>query len=282
MKLSSECIPCILQQSIRAARIAGASTEQEKAIVDDVVRMLLSVGWDENPALATTFAHNIVKEKVGNQDPFKKIKEAHTEWAKGVYLSFEEKIKKSPDPLNEAALLAVAANGIDMGVKEHVDVEEVLKDVKVKVWHLQSFKEALKKSKSILYILDNVGEAYFDFLFAIILKGMGKELFVAAKTAPILNDATIEDAKDIGFCKIAKVVGATDSIGTPLNSATSEFKALFKSCDIVMSKGQGNYETLKDEKKKNLFFLFQAKCALVAKTAHVDIGDALLLKGDEA
>ena len=131
----------------------------------------------------------------------------------------------------------------------------------------------MKKNNEILYLGDNCGETIFDRL---LIEEMGKEIIYAVRSVPIINDATIEDAKFCGLNKITKIISSgSDVAGTPLEICSQEFLSFFNRSSFIISKGQGNFETLSEEKKP-IFFLLKAKCSIVAKELNCKIGDMIL------
>jgi hypothetical protein len=143
----------------------------------------------------------------------------------------------------------------------------------------ERFKIALVEAKQILYLADNAGEVVFDKLLLDQLRLRGKEIIYAVKDKPIINDATIEDAKFAGIDQTAKVNVITVGGGTPgvvLHLSSPKFLDHYKHADMIIAKGQGNYESLSDEP---IFFLLIAKCDLIARDLGVRVGDLILKFG---
>ena len=142
-------------------------------------------------------------------------------------------------------------------------------------------ENALQSAKNVLYLADNSGEIAFDKLLIEKLKDYDVDVTVALKEKPILNDAGIEDAVQIGLDKVAKLVSTgTDSIGILYADISEEFKEIFEGADLVISKGLGNYEGLTEMELKNkpVFCLFNAKCNPIAKSVGVNLRDNVVLK----
>ena len=137
--------------------------------------------------------------------------------------------------------------------------------------------DCLEKARSVLFLTDNTGEIAFDkVLIEEILKRFKNiDLIVAVKSGSIINDATIEDAKFVGIDKLAKVIENIDYPGTPLFLSTGKFKKIFHKADLIISKGQGNYETLEEEHQR-FVFLLKVKCTPVAKHIGVKVGSQLI------
>jgi uncharacterized protein with ATP-grasp and redox domains len=146
---------------------------------------------------------------------------------------------------------------------------------------VSELENELKSSKNVLYLADNNGEIVFDKLLIEKLKEYNVEVKVALKEKPILNDACIEDAVQIGLNEIAELVSTgTDSIGIIYGDISKEFKEIFKNADMVIAKGLGNYEglTAMELGDKPVFSLLNAKCTPIAKDIGVNLGDNVVLK----
>jgi len=129
-----------------------------------------------------------------------------------------------------------------------------------------------------LYIADNAGETVFDRL---LIEEIGQPVVYAVREKPIINDATREDAVLSGLDKVSKVMSSgCDSPGNILKFCSAEFLRVYRSADLIISKGQGNYEALSDEKRP-VFFLLKAKCPVVARDLGLEEGSIVLLKRGE-
>ena len=143
----------------------------------------------------------------------------------------------------------------------------------------KSFKRLLNKTQSILYLLDNMGEADFDKLVIESLRAQGKEVTCVVRQKPVLNDVVLEDAQNIGLDKLGPIINpGVWAIGLPLHLASTDFKRRFRQADLVISKGQANFETLEGVKKDGLFFLFVVKCQMVARHLGVKLGSSILMQ----
>ena len=101
---------------------------------------------------------------------------------------------------------------------------------------------------------------------------------VAVKGAPVINDATMEDALLAGLPRIVEVIdNGSDAPGTILESCSQTFRGRFEDADLIIAKGQGNYETLSDL-DKNIFFILKAKCPVIAVDLGCEVGEMILRK----
>ena len=192
--------------------------------------------------------------------------------------SLKEKIEKSNDKLLTAIRIAIAGNVIDFGVDRSFDIEQEMNEVIKKdfaIFDYDKFKNYLDINNEILYIGDNVGESVFD---RILIEEMKKSVRYVVRGVPVINDATYEDAELAGIDKVATILSSgTDAPGTILKTCNPEFINIFNNSKLIISKGQGNYEALSDEKRP-IFFLLIVKCQVLANDIGVNKGD-IILKG---
>jgi uncharacterized protein with ATP-grasp and redox domains len=273
MKTYLDCIPCFMQQALRAGRIATGDERKIKQILDKTGEMVKSVSMQNTPAEIGMSVYRIVKEVTGIDDLYKEIKTQHIKEAKSIYSELEKIVETSDDKLLTAIKIAIAGNIIDMGVNRTFDI---LKDIKntlqqeFGVSDFAAFKEQLLKAKSILYIGDNAGESVFD---KILIKALKKPVIYAVRSAPIINDVTMDDAIASGIDDVAKIINSgSEAPGIILNQCTSEFIEIFNNSGLVISKGQGNYEGLSDCNRQ-VFFLLKAKCHVIANDLNVKVND---------
>lgn len=276
MKTYLECIPCFMNQALRAARLATSDEKDIKAILDRTGDMIKTIPMQATPAETGMVVYRIVKEITGVNDPYKTIKKKHIDEAKSIYAELEELIKNSNDRLLTAVRIAIAGNIIDLGVNKTFDI---LKDVNqilnqdFAIFDYEAFKLTLEKADTILYLGDNAGESVFDKL---LINELKKPVIYAVRSKPIINDTTFEDAIDSGLDKVAKLIDSgSEAPGIILNQCTPEFLKLFDTSGLVISKGQGNYEGLSDCNRQ-VFFLLKAKCSVISKHLKVQEGSVIL------
>lgn len=186
-------------------------------------------------------------------------------------------ITHSPDPLLTAAKLAVAGNSIDFGVQmEEIDLEKIISDVLSSSFAIDDypqFLDAVTQSSRIVYLGDNAGEIVFDRLFIEQLMQKKKvEISFVVRGAPIINDATIDDARMVGMDKVVKVISnGSDAPATLINDMSAELTDHLQRADMVIAKGQGNYEAWEEVNRKTCFIL-RAKCSAISQHLGVEIG----------
>jgi uncharacterized protein with ATP-grasp and redox domains len=290
MKTFLDCIPCFFKQALEAARIAGADDLTQRQILNDVARVIPEFRLETSPPEMARIIHRIVCQSTGAEDPYLKIKEQSNRFALNIYDRLIQKIESASDPLFTAVELAIAGNIIDYGVKNSLNVNKELEKIlaneqnrikheEVQFFQYNAFKTALKKSKNILYLADNAGEIVFDRVLLEVIRRQYPDIDIlfAVKEKPAINDALQKDAMDCGIPTVAQVISSgSDAPGTLLPFCSDSFRKIFRDIDMVISKGQGNFETLSDVKRP-IFFLLLAKCPVIARDIGCQVGDVILL-----
>ena len=287
MKAYLDCIPCFFRQALDAARMAGADEGTQKKILEGLCKLIPTIPLAASPPEIGRDIYRLVREISGSQDPFKGIKKKSNELALSLYDKLKQRVNDSSDRLLTAVELAIAGNIIDYGAKNSLDVEQEIKklfaeDVEIikaeskATFDYEKFKQSLARAKKILYLADNAGEVVFDRILIEELVGLGKQITYVVKEKAVINDALAEDAVACGIDKYAQVVSnGSDAPGTVLKICSSEFVRLFKGAEMIISKGQGNFESLSDQDRP-IFFLFKVKCPVVASDIKAKLGDIVL------
>jgi hypothetical protein len=284
MRTYLDCIPCFFRQLLSAARIARLSPQIQKKVLDEFAQMLPQISLNYSPPRIAYVAYHTLNKVSGKNDPYKKIRRKSNEIALSYYREMKRKVEKSEDRLLKAVELAILGNVIDFGVRDNIDLKGEVKTVlskdnfKKPIFHYSDFKRILRNSSRILYLADNAGETVFDRILIEEIKRIypHKEIFYAVKSGPIINDALLDDACQAGIDKLARVVISNRAPGTILSLCRDKFKKIYKKADLIISKGQGNFESLSNS-RKNIFFMFMAKCSVVAKHIGCEISDIVLL-----
>ncbi len=287
MKTYLDCIPCFFRQALESARLSGVDELKQKEVLNELARALPSMSLDNSPPEIGRYIYNLVKIVTGNDDPFKKLKKKSNYLSLELYPELKEKIKNSSDKLLTALRLAIAGNVIDYGVPTSFQLDEELENIlhkKFAFFDYKDFKKELQKTDRILYLADNAGETVFDRLLIETLREFfgcsGKEIIYAVRGRAIINDALMEDALDCGLDKVAKVISSgSDAPGTIPKYCSEEFQKIYEQAEFIISKGQGNFESLEGENKL-IFFLFKAKCSVIARDINCEVGDIILKRGD--
>lgn len=282
MKTYLDCLPCFLRQTVEAGRFISADTDMHEAMVRAALEVLSEIDFRQSPPAMSRLLYRRIAEITGIPDPYADIKKRFNMFAIELYPLIQATIATSHNPLETAIKLAIAGNIIDFGIHGNVDENQVRTSIGLSLSmelhreQLEAFEKAIANAESILYLADNAGEIVFDK--ALIEQIPCKNITVAVKGSPIINDATMEDAEMAGLCDMVKVIdNGADAPGTILDICSEQFRAEFDKAELVISKGQGNYETLSDV-DKNIYFLLKAKCPVIAGDLECVLGDIILRK----
>jgi len=289
MKTYLDCIPCFYRQALDAARLAGADEITQKKIIDEFSQLIPNFTLETAPPEMGRAIYSLVGKISGVKDPFKEIKENSNKFALKLYPKLKQEINISEDRLLAAVKLSIIGNIIDYGAKNSLNVTEEIDYLfqgnfktdnknSPTIFKYKQFKEALNKVDTIIYLADNAGEVVFDrLLIEELVEELGKQVNYVVRGKPIINDALIEDAIFCGINKVAKVISSgSDAPGTLLKYCSPELIKLYQNAELIISKGQGNYESLSEE-DKSIFFLFKAKCPVIAKDIGCNVGDMILV-----
>ncbi len=274
MLIWPDCIPCILKMALKIARFSMKEERSVKAFMAEIVRLpaLRGEEWDITaPEIIQPIWEKMVRI-TKDEDPLREIKAEQNRKALDLYGAASDRVRKSADPFLEALKLAIAGNSIDVMIDLHQDLstgdsqgdftgEWVLTDEGA-----EGLRNRLAEARRIVYLTDNCGEIVFDRLFLEILKETyGREVSVVVRNRPILNDATIVEARAVGLSAVAPVIGngiPGAFAGTRLHLVSSDVRRLLMDADLVVAKGGGNLDSLTEETelKGRISFLFHGKC----------------------
>ncbi len=282
MKAELDCIPCFLKQSIKATRFAKFDPEIQEKILREVIFFLSKTDWNKTPPELAHFVHRLIRNY--DEDPFKEIKKQSNDVCLEIYPELKKIVETSNNPLKTGLKIAISGNLIDFGAldKEVIDKKYLLNFVKrivneeLDVDHFEKFESILNNSIKILYFADNSGEIVFDKIFIEELKkNFDLDVTFVVKAGPIINDATIEDVKYVGLDKVVDEIRFISNGEKGVERNSEEVLDWIKEHDIVISKGQGNYEGLSEF--SGIFYALLVKCNVVAKHLSVPIKSKIFI-----
>jgi len=285
MKMKLDCVPCLFHQTLEAARYYSEDPLEQRAVVNEVAAMFPGLDAQMSMPELIGMIHEKIRRRFGDRDLYKEVKDRSNRKALELYPMLKQTVARAEDPLLAAVEIAVIGNVIDYAAKNHLDIEAQIEqlfagqlpEVNRAVFEYESFQRDLDQARRILILGDNTGEIVFDKVLIETLP-QDKEIFYAVRGRPILNDATREDAEFCGLTEVANVVSSgVMSPGTVLSQCAPEFLALFDSADLILSKGQGNYEALWGTGGP-IYFLFKIKCQMIARHAGGQLSEMMLIK----
>jgi uncharacterized protein with ATP-grasp and redox domains len=271
MKISRECIHCLARQAVEIAEESTNNVTMQQEIIRKSLHELGEIDFNETAPEIGFRLHQIAKNITGINDPYSRLKEQYNTIAQEIYdkINEEKWLEKAEDPFDMACRLAIAGNIIDFSVGLNLKHIDIVKSVEDSVKHdiygtgSKALQKAVEEAGNIMYIADNSGEIIFD-KFLLMNLPANKVTYVV-KGGPIVNDATMEDAISTGVTDLVRVIdNGHFAQGTILKDCSSAFRSEFNKADLVISKGQANFETLTNVKDKTIFYLLRAKCSSVA------------------
>ncbi|HBO36039.1 MAG TPA: hypothetical protein DD633_05645 [Sphaerochaeta sp.] len=276
MHTSLDCLPCFFKQILEAGRMLGLPPASIKHIMDEIGNELKHFPLDMSPPEMAYHMQRLFAEQSGKDDPYLEVKTLSNNEALAVIDELRSIVYESENPLKTAVKLACAGNIIDYGafpsgIDVQAEITGILQqqgmstDTDSPLFEFNAFRQALKSARRVMYIADNAGEIVFD---RVLLETIAREfplieLFFVTRGSPILNDVLIKDALDCGLDSVATVVSSgSKTPGLVLSKAEPAFLKLYHEADMIISKGQGNFEALSDEQGP-IFFLFIIKCEVI-------------------
>ncbi|PID92408.1 MAG: hypothetical protein CSA96_03440 [Bacteroidetes bacterium] len=284
MNTQLECLPCALGSTLRLVRTDIVPPHMRVQLMRRISAFLAEADYSLSPPALGREIHRLIRAELGNPDPYREIKAHFNGLMLDHEAGFRELLTSSSDPFDTAMRLAIGGNVIDFGARYQFDVMETIRgalDVELALDDSPSLREALEAARSLLYIGDNCGEIVMDKLF-LGQMAVPERRFVV-RGGPIINDVTIGDALAIGIDELAEIVTTgDDSPGVVWENSSEDFRRQFHRADVVISKGQGNFEGLMDVAHPNLYFLLMTKCDLVAASIGTEKGSYVVKKGKSA
>ena len=285
MKISYECGPCFLRQAKEALDLSTDDEDLKMEVIEEIFKFLSdNFKLDTNSNSTGSAMHKMIKQKTGCNDPYYNEKIEGNEIALK-YLPDVRKILEEDDSLENYVKIAIIGNILDFGAFTlDDDIESVIKTSLRKnlaVKDIEEFENSLKVHDKVLYLVDNTGEIVFDKLLLAKIKEYDLDITIAVKSEPILNDACMKEALDVGLDEFGKIVEiGCGTVGYVGSEISDEFRGIFESHEFVISKGMGNYEGLTeiDLSSKDIYFLLCAKCNTISRDIGVNLHDMLLFK----
>ncbi len=280
MKTHLECLPCACRQALEAARFVTDDVAVQERVLRSILRTASEMDFRESPPALAVEIHSEIQRLTGNTDPYLAAKRLSNQVALELLPRLRDRFRDG-DPLENAVRLAIAGNIIDLGPHPEIagpGLSEKIEEAAERPFArdgIERFRQALSEAADILFLGDNAGEIVFDRLLLELLPC--SRVTYVVKARPIINDATMEDAEAAGITRMVTVIdNGSGAPGTMLPLCSPEFHRRFDAADLILAKGQANYETLSGLERGNIFFLLMAKCAVIARDLGVPIHSLVL------
>ena len=286
MKVHADCRPCFIRQMESAARAAGAD-EAGVRRVSLMAREKLDAIWNEclSPPEISAPLYREAGRMCGKDDPFRAEKIHYTREALKYLPEVESLIRQAEDPFDRAVRVSVAGNIIDFGTGrgiEEFNIGDSLREYLEKPMlrdDTPDLKRLASRARTVLFIADNAGEAVFDRPLLSCLKSADR-IFYITRDGPVINDVTLDDAVLAGVDHHAELISSGSRVpGIIPGDCSQQFRDLHENADLVIAKGQGNFETLTElPGDGRTFMLFIVKCAVAARGVGGEIGDMIVMR----
>lgn len=279
MNLKSDCLSCLLNQSLRVAKNLNLDEITSKKMMQ-VASASISNYDEVSPPVAAADLYPKLASFSNSNDVYKEIKKISTQKAMSLLPSISKQVKN----ISDAIKAAVAGNVIDFATPSHFELDaefEKIFEINFTTDDEALFFEYLKKAETFMIVGDNVGEHVFDKL---LLEQIAKEypalkLYYAVRGEPIINDVTLLEANEIKLEEVATVVDSgVNTPGLAYDHASDAFMDLYNSMDLIIAKGMGNYECLEGVEDERIFHLFKVKCDVVASEVGIELGDLVFMR----
>lgn len=271
----AKCVSCYPQQAQAALEAFGADDETCYRVMEAIFPYILSFDRSKNPAENSTLLLHRIYELLGEEDPFREARAQSNQRALRLLPELETMVREAADPLLEAVRVSIAGNIVDMGLALEYDLKASLREVEVSAFDrfdYPALKEGVNSARNVLIIGDNSGEIVFDRLLARQIARDERRVVYAVKASPILNDATWSDVEQSGMRQEAEIIDTgSNYLGVCPGHFSPSFREAMESSDLIIAKGQANFETLEGSPLagEKTFFLLRAKCRVVAKHLRV-------------
>jgi uncharacterized protein with ATP-grasp and redox domains len=282
MDIYINCIPCFARQSVEAAIMATRDPRLRELIIRKALKKASEIPFDKTPAHMGMEIHRIIRNLIGDIDPYSSLKSLYNKKALDLYPYMKMCVEKSKDRIETAVRIAIAGNIIDFGISptdNELKLKTIIDQTMTKPFSINDLgmlKASIERAQRILYIADNAGEVVFDRIFIEEIPDYRNRVTFAVKGHPVINDATMKDADETGITDTIRVIdNGSDAPGTILETCKESFQREFSESDLIISKGQGNYESLSDC-GKTCCFLLKAKCPIIAGHFSVGVGDIIV------
>ena len=278
MKTYLECVPCIISHGLSTADKLETSEDKKKEMLGKIMHYLSNCTYEECPPFLVKEVYKILNASLETEDPYAQIKSYFNRELMKFSNEFQNMVDSAEDSYRKALKLAVVGNIIDFGMLHDISKEMVFKEIdemenkNFDIDDSLKLYNKLKNSGNLLYLGDNCGEIVFDGVFIKFLKKEFPNLKITfgVRGKAVMNDITLVDAHEVGLDKEVKLISnGSGAPGTILDDVSKEFRDNFFDADVIIAKGQGNYESLSEVDRDDVYFMFMAKCSLVAKEMKV-------------
>ena len=281
MKVTLECAHCLLERAVNQIRLATDDPGLQMDIVQAMTAFLAeNFGSDSVPSHIGT-DRDLLVQKMTGRDPYESLKTMSNQMVLGILPELQKLVDEKTNPherFRTASLVAAAANAIEFDVSGREfsldELRHILENVEADLAldQVDEFMRLCEDAKEVLYLMDNAGEVGLDMILIREIKRLGPRVVAVVKGGPILNDATMADADEVGLheCSDEVIDTGAAAIGVSLTRSSPEFLRVFRSAELIVAKGMGNFEALTEfDPSCPVVHILRTKCNPVAQ--HVGV-----------
>lgn len=282
--MHDKCLPCVVNQAIKIANITGVDKKEE--LLREIFTYLSKMDFEVTTPEIIGEVFDKIKKYTNNQDPYKETRNYYNTLFLKLLPEFERKIEQAEKSFQLAMRYAIVGNIIDFNpihntlLEDIFDCFEKMEEFELAIDDSKTLTEDILNAEILLYLGDNCGEICMDKIFLKKIKELNPDIKIlfGVRGKPVVNDSIAEDAFAVGIDEYAEVIDNGDgSLGTVLNRTSPEFKEVYRKADVVIAKGQANYECLSEE-NKNIYFLLMTKCDVIASDIDVEENKMICMK----
>ena len=268
MKTTYDCIPCIVSHIVHVAKMVTMDDDLRREIIKKTLAEVVDADFSITPPEQARLFHKIIRKVTGVNDPYREVKDCSTKLALELLPFFRDVIATKSDRFDAIVRLVIGGNIIDYGADKDFQLDSAKQkildvfDMPLDMDAVRQLEHAMNSAKTILYIADNCGEAVFDRL---LIEPYREKIILGVRGEPILNDITMREVAESGLEGLpVRIVDTGDMTpGVSINHSSREFMDEMFNADLVVAKGQGNFETLSDYDRP-IFFLLRSKCKVIS------------------
>jgi len=283
MKITDECVPCLIRRVMFEAEYSTKDKQLKKKVVQNACRLLGEIyDPDECSAAIATRVHKLVYETLGDDDPYSDLKTKSNKIALSLVPRVEKLVRESDDPLRKSILCSIIGNMMDFGIRGGSSNPNDLRDIFNKLFEeglgfndTDKVKNILKESKHVVLFTDNCGEIVFDKILCREIKKFKPDVFLTlvVKGEPVLSDATMDEAVELGFDEVVDEILTTGcfAVGADLKNPPLDLKKTLDEVDLIICKGMANYEVFSETDYKPIVYFLRTKCHPIANSMGISV-----------
>ena len=289
MKVTLHCAHCLLERAVNQTKLATQDPQLQMEVVAAMLDFLAEHFNEESVPSHIGTDRDLLVQQMTGCDPYADLKRESNVMALGILGELKQLVEEADDSnarFRRATLIAAAANAIEFDVSGRDFSLDELRDIidsvesDLAIDQVDEFRVLCENAREVLYLMDNAGEVVLDMILISEIKRLGSKVTAVVKGGPVLNDATMIDAEEIGLHESADSVIDTGAaaIGVNLERNSEDFKTVFYSADIIVAKGMGNYESMTEfEPSSPVIHILRTKCLPVAMHVGTELNKNVVL-----